>query len=96
MPARRVVGSPLAGRAPVKPEYARLYHTREWERTSRRHLAEFPFCAECERNGRTEAASVTDHITPHRGNLELFWAEANHQSLCASCHGVKSRSERDA
>lgn len=96
MPVRRVVGSPLAGRVPLKPGHSRLYHLRDWERASRRRLAEFPFCAECQRNGRTEAATVTDHIIPHRGNLDLFWDAKNHQSLCESCHGVKSRSERDA
>jgi len=95
MPVRRVVGSPLAGRAPIKPEHARLYHTKEWERTSKRHLAEHPFCAECERQGKTSAAAVTDHIIPHKGDLVLFWSAKNRQSLCESCHGVKSRSERD-
>ena len=44
-----------------------------------------PLCVECERQGRTVAATVVDHITPHRGNTFLFWSVNDWQSitLCA-------------
>ena len=54
-----------------------------------------PLCVECERQGRTVAATVVDHITPHRGNTFLFWSVNDWQSLCALCHNSwKARIER--
>ncbi|MCG8990866.1 HNH endonuclease [Laribacter hongkongensis] len=49
----------------------------------------------CLAEGRTVAATVVDHITPHRGDQRLFWDSSNWQPLCASCHsGAKQREER--
>ena len=31
-------------------------------------------------------AGVVDHITPHRGDMRLFWDEGNWQSLCNPHH----------
>jgi len=40
------------------------------------------------------AATVVDHITPHRGNTQLFWDSSNWQSLCEECHnGAKAQLE---
>jgi hypothetical protein len=41
------------------------------------------------KEGRTVAASVSDHITPHNGNPILFEGEL--QSLCAHCHNNTKR-----
>ena len=38
-------------------------------------------------------ATVTDHVTPHKGDETLFWDEDNHQSLCETCHDVKTVTE---
>ncbi|WP_189426952.1 HNH endonuclease [Devosia pacifica] len=36
-----------------------------------------------------------DHITPHRGDDQLFWDRTNWQALCAHCHNsTKQRQER--
>lgn len=40
----------------------------------------------CEQLGYVTAATVVDHIVPHRGDYELFWKDGNHQSLCKACH----------
>jgi predicted kinase len=40
-----------------------------------------------------EAANVLDHVVPHRGNAELFWAQSNWQALCVGCHGIKTARE---
>ena len=45
-----------------------------------------PLCVMCTAQGRVTAAQVVDHITPHKGNEELFWDESNWQSLCATHH----------
>lgn len=36
-------------------------------------------------------ASVTDHIRPHRGDVELFRDQKNHQSLCKRHHDEKTQ-----
>lgn len=69
--------------------HARGY-TKAWARYSRRRLLEFPLCVRCQEAGRLTGADVTDHIVPHRGDPELFWEPANHQSLCKPCHDRKT------
>ena len=50
----------------------------------------------CAALGRTTAATVVDHIKPHRGDDRLFWDfDNNVQSLCKPCHDRhKQRIER--
>lgn len=36
------------------------------------------------------AATVVDHITPHKGDARLFWLKSNHQALCKRCHDTKT------
>lgn len=53
-----------------------------------------PLCVHCLKQGRTEAATVVDHIIPHCGDMVLFWDSANNwQSLCKTHHDVKTASE---
>ena len=48
----------------------------------------------CEKQGRTTAATVVDHIKPHKGDMELFWDSSNWQPLCKMCHdSIKAREE---
>lgn len=91
MPTRKVVASPLAGRATPRPTYRKLY-TKAWDAASRRFLAEPAnnYCRECERQGRVEVATQTDHVIPHRGDVGLFWDRSNWQPLCQSCHSSKT------
>ena len=56
-------------------------------------MAVEPLCRYCADRGKTEAATVADHITPHKGDAQAFWANEL-QSLCATCHsGAKARLE---
>lgn len=72
----------------------KLYSSR-WDRLRRRFLRDNPLCVYCERAGKTKAATVVDHIQPHRGDMALFWRQGNWQPLCQSCHDrVKQRQER--
>lgn len=52
-------------------------------------LMRHPMCVACKR----EAATVLDHITPHRGISKLFWEQSNWQALCHRCHGLKTARE---
>jgi hypothetical protein len=37
-------------------------------------------------------ADTADHVTPHRGDYDLFW-HGELQSLCASCHSKHKQNE---
>ncbi len=67
----------------------------KWQQASKGFLRSHPLCVYCERQGRVKAATLVDHITPHKGDQALFWDKNNWQSMCSSCHdSVKSREER--
>ncbi|MFV3402860.1 HNH endonuclease [Pseudomonas sp. NY15463] len=67
-----------------------------WQKARERYLRDHPLCVFCERNGRTAAANVVDHIVAHRGDMVLFWDQANWQSLCKSCHDSVKQAEEAA
>ena len=52
-----------------------------------------PLCRMCAAQGLVVAATVADHIIPHRDDPGLFW-NGELQSLCEHCHNsVKKRLE---
>lgn len=66
----------------------------KWRKARLGYLAHHPLCVMCQQRGVTTAATVVDHITPHRGDKKLFWKKTNWQSLCAPCHdGAKKSAE---
>jgi hypothetical protein len=69
------------------------YTSRRWRAIAKAQLQASPLCVLCAEGGIVTAATVADHITPHRGEAEAFWFGAL-QSLCASHHGTKSAGER--
>lgn len=71
---------------------ARGYDAR-WQRERLRFLRENPLCVSCRRQGRLTAATVVDHIVPHRGDEDRFWDRSNWQALCARCHNKKTAAE---
>ena len=71
----------------------RLYDTRRWKRRRAAFLRANPFCVTCTAAGRVTLATVVDHVTPHRGDPELFWDEANWQSLCATDHSAAKQEQ---
>lgn len=69
----------------------------KWQQARAGWLRKHPLCVFCEKDGRTTAASVVDHIEPHRGDMVLFWDSSNWQSLCATCHNTtKAKMEANA
>ena len=72
-----------------------LYGER-WRRARKAFLAKHPVCVQCEREGKLAAASVVDHIRPHRGDLALFWDINNWQALCKQHHDRKTATEDSA
>lgn len=81
MPVQRIRGR----RSPEAEAYRRWYKTARWQRIRARQLNAEPLCAFCLDVGRVTAATICDHIEPHRGDPELFW-RGPFQSLCKSCH----------
>ena len=72
----------------------RLYWTQRWRRKAARQLLLEPLCRTCKAAGRVTAASVADHIVPHRGDVEAFWSNEL-AALCQHCHSqTKQREER--
>lgn len=68
-------------------------YTWKWREARAAFLSEHPLCREHERRGELAAATVVDHIKPHRGDMALFWSRSNWQPLCAACHSAKTARE---
>ena len=61
------------------------YGSGRWKALRLRQLQVQPLCSMCEKKGLLTAATVCDHITPHRDDEDLFW-RGPFQSLCKMCH----------
>jgi 5-methylcytosine-specific restriction protein A len=70
----------------IRPTAARRGYDARWQKARLSFLADHPLCVECEKRGLTVAATVVDHITPHKGDQELFWSVENWRALCERCH----------
>lgn len=72
-----------------------LYKTKAWRALRLQVLVEAGWrCEMCPAVLRGRDAQV-DHVTPHKGNRDLFFDRSNLQALCARCHGAaKQREER--
>ena len=66
-----------------------LYSTKRWQVLRRQALMAHPICQIC---GKAIADTV-DHVTPHRGNTDLFFDPGNLQALCKRCHDRKTWTE---
>lgn len=64
-----------------------------WRKARNTFLKANSLCVKCKELSKLRKATVVDHIKPHRGDKELFWDEANWQSLCKSCHDNKTMTE---
>jgi 5-methylcytosine-specific restriction enzyme A len=69
-----------------------LYRTKRWQRLRAKVLRDADYL--CVQDGKRESCGVVatevDHITPHRGNPNLFWNRSNLQAMCRSCHSQKT------
>lgn len=65
----------------------------EWQKFRKKFLSVNPLCVFCKRKGIIKAATVVDHITPHKGSRELFYKIDNLQALCTHCHNSEKQKE---
>lgn len=69
-----------------------LYNTAKWKHKRRYQLTAEPLCRMCAQLGKHTPATVADHIEPHRGDPEAFWANEL-QSLCNRCHSAHKQAQ---
>lgn len=72
--------------------HERGYNAR-WRKARVTYLKRNPLCRQCEAGGRITAATIVDHVIPHRGDMDLFWDVDNWQTLCKPCHDRKTARE---
>lgn len=80
----------------MQPRISRKwYSSARWQARRAQQLAQEPCCRMCAARGIIKAATVADHIKPHRDDYEAFWSGPL-QSLCKTpCHdSLKQREER--
>jgi 5-methylcytosine-specific restriction enzyme A len=58
----------------------------KWREKRAEFLRANPWCVFCLRVGRRTAATIVDHVKPHRGDMHLFWDPSNWQGLCEPHH----------
>jgi 5-methylcytosine-specific restriction protein A len=68
---------------------------RQWETGRDAFLREHPYCESEKHKGMHVEATVADHDTPHRNDINLFWPDAANVvnkwvALCHSCHSIKT------
>ncbi|WP_166666795.1 HNH endonuclease [Mycoplasmopsis mustelae] len=63
------------------------YHSTKWKKLRDQHLNKFPYCIQCFNTLNLHV----DHIIEHRNNEAFFLDACNLQTLCARCHGAKSK-----
>lgn len=98
MPMRPPVHRPMspAGRTyvpQVRESAASRGYGWRWRLARRGFLAAHPLCAQCSAEGVVRAATVVDHIIPHKGDQALFWDRSNWQPLCKAHHDRKTARE---
>lgn len=65
-----------------------------WRKARAGYLKSHPHCTMCAQQGQQTAATVVDHIKPHRGSQSLFWDKGNWAGLCETHHNsTKQRDE---
>lgn len=68
-------------------------YTWRWTKARNTFLLRNPLCRIHEQRGQVVAATVVDHIIPHKGDQALFWDTSNWQSLCKRCHDSTKQAE---
>lgn len=72
-----------------------FYTSRLWRRTRSYHIQREPLCRECKNQGINTPGEHVDHIKPIKQGGHATDSD-NLQTLCASCHSKKTRTEQHA
>ena len=77
----------------MSTEHHNLYNKAAWKKARAAQLRASPLCRMHQQIGQAVEATVADHITPHRGDLNLFYDAGNLQSLCKRCHDAHKQAQ---
>jgi 5-methylcytosine-specific restriction protein A len=91
---RRPTGA-KATQQPRRSGTMNVYDDRRWRRVRLLHLKDEPLCRHCKEKGLVVAAEMVDHIKPLTAGGEKY-DDSNLQSLCSTCHNIKTAKERAA
>jgi 5-methylcytosine-specific restriction protein A len=69
------------------------YASKQWRQFRQIQLSKYPICARCQSLGKITPATDVDHIIPHKMNVDK-WMGNRFQSLCKSCHSIKTGLEQ--
>jgi 5-methylcytosine-specific restriction protein A len=67
-----------------------FYNTTRWRTLRKTFLKENPYCNRC---GNNNIPLQVHHKIPPRGNEELFFDEANLETICETCHRIITAQE---
>lgn len=87
-PAKFRMPKPARSAPRERPTASQRGYNYRWQQASKAFLALQPLCVKCPK---PTTATCVDHITPHRGDQQLFWDVDNWQALCERCHNRKTR-----
>jgi 5-methylcytosine-specific restriction endonuclease McrA len=59
-----------------------------WDREALAFRRAHPLCLGCQAVGWIQAATLVDHIVPHKGDQKLMWDRSNWQGSCDPHHDV--------
>jgi len=76
-------------------ETRRLYKLKRWAVIRDEQLGLEPFCRKCTERGEATPATICDHVEPHGGDVDKFWA-GPFQSLCDYDHNKVKQAEEAA
>jgi 5-methylcytosine-specific restriction enzyme A len=66
-------------------DYRHFYNKRQWRRRSQAQKRRAPLCQICLSEGQITPAEISDHVQPHKGNINSFIL-GELQSLCRHHH----------
>lgn len=80
-------------RSPEALAYRHLYKSAAWRKGRLIFLRQHPLCQRCMAKGIVTAATVVNHVVPHKGNLQRFFDQGNWEAICAPHHDRDAQSE---
>ena len=82
-------GPTMTSKAPSRVDND-LYKGQAWASIRAAQLSKYPLCASCQTRGIIESANVVDHVIPWRTMGREYFRKIPLQSLCVSCHSIKT------
>jgi 5-methylcytosine-specific restriction enzyme A len=73
---------------PMRLNYRQRGYDTRWDKAAAAFKAQHPLCLGCQAIGQVKAASVVDHVEPHKGDMIKFWDASMWQTSCAWHHDV--------